>query len=87
VRAYRFSDQFVRDFRSLEPGMSKTDAECLDRLLVGVLANPEVPERFPSFYDPIHPSWLVRTDPFLVHFAFDVAADEVVFLNLFRRPS
>jgi hypothetical protein len=38
-----------------------------------------------SFYDPAQPSWLTRSGPFVVHYAYHVDTDEVVFLNIFRR--
>jgi hypothetical protein len=65
--------------------MSPADEERLTALLTTVVAEPEGLRRVQSFYDPTRPSWLVRGDPFIVHYAFDPDADEVVFLNLFRR--
>jgi len=65
--------------------MSPADAEILDALLVAVITNPQGLQRVQTFYDPHHPSWLVRSDPFVVHYASDVTTNEVVFLNLFRR--
>lgn len=65
--------------------MSPADEEIVDSLLAAVVASPEGVERIQTFYDPHHPSWLVRSDPFVVHFAYDVDTDEVSFLNLFRR--
>jgi hypothetical protein len=65
--------------------MSPADIEIIDALLAAVINNPQGLRRVQTFYDPHRPSWLVRSDPFVVHYAFDVDADEVVFLNLFRR--
>ncbi len=65
--------------------MSLADDEILDHLMAAVINDPQGMQRVQSFYDPRHPSWLVRSDPFVVHFSYDVDADEVVFLNLFRR--
>ena len=65
--------------------MSPADEKILDALLAAVISDPQGVQRVQSFYDPQHPSWLARSDPFVVHFAFDVDADEVIFLNLFRR--
>lgn len=65
--------------------MSPSDQTILDALLAAVINDPEGVTRVQSFYDPRRPSWLTRSDPFVVHFAFDVDADEVAFLNLFRR--
>jgi hypothetical protein len=85
VRRYVLSPQFLRDFRVLEPGMSPADQDILDGLLAAVVANPEMPRRAQTFYDPARPSWLVRSDPFVVHYAHDPDVEEVEFLNLFRR--
>jgi len=85
VRSYTFAPQFIRDFQALESGMSPTDMEIVDALLVAIIRNPNTVQRVQTFYDPHRPSWLVRSDPFVVHYAFDVDADDVVFLNLFRR--
>jgi len=65
--------------------MSPADEEILNTLMAAVISDPQGVERVQSFYDPLRPSWLARSDPFVVHFAFDVDADEVIFLNVFRR--
>ena len=65
--------------------MSLADIEALNELLIAVIHDPQGRPRVQSFYDPSRPSWLVRSDPFVVHYAFDMDEDEVVFLNLFRR--
>ena len=85
MKRYTLAPQFIRDFRALEPGMSPGDQQILDALLAAVINDPQGVERVQSFYDPQRPSWLTRSDPFVVHFAFDADADEVIFLNLFRR--
>jgi len=85
LRPYTLAPQFVRDFQALESGMSPADQEILNTLMAAVISDPQGVERVQSFYDPQRPSWLTRSDPFVVHFAFDADADEVIFLNLFRR--
>ncbi|MFQ5683194.1 MAG: hypothetical protein ACE5HC_07975 [Candidatus Binatia bacterium] len=65
--------------------MSPADEEILDALLATMISAPQGLQRMQTFYDPHNPSWLVRSDPFVVHFSFDLDTDEVVFLNLFRR--
>jgi hypothetical protein len=85
VRSSTFAPQFVRDFQALESGMSPADMEIFDALLVAVIEKPNDLQRVQTFYDPHRPSWLVRSDPFVIHYTFDADADEVVFLNLFRR--
>ena len=85
MRSYTFAPQFIRDFQALESGMSPADKEIVDTLLVAIIRNPDTLQRVQTFYDPHRPSWLVRSDPFVVHYAFGADADEVTFLNLFRR--
>ena len=85
MKRYTLAPQFLRDFRALESGMSPADEDILDALLAAVIRDPQGVQRVQSFYDPQRPSWLARSDPFVVHFAFDVDADKVIFLNLFRR--
>jgi hypothetical protein len=65
--------------------MSLADGAIVDALLAAILNDPQRIRRVQSFYDPQRPSWLSRSGPFVVHYAYDVTADEVVFLNLFRR--
>jgi hypothetical protein len=85
LRRYTLAPQFLRDFQALESGMSPADVEIVDALLAAGINNPQGLRRVQPFYDPHRPSWLVRSDPFVAHYAFDVDTDEVVFLNLFRR--
>jgi hypothetical protein len=85
VRRFSLTQQFLKDFRRLEPGMSPADQASVDALLAAIVARPERPDRVQTFSDPARPSWLVRADPFVVHYAFDPDGDEVQFLNLFRR--
>jgi len=85
VRRHAFTPQFLRDFRNLESGLTAAEEEVVDELLARVVREPERSDRFPTFYDPNRPSWMLRSGPFLMHYAYDPDADEVVFLNLFRR--
>jgi hypothetical protein len=85
VSRVAFAPQFLRDFQALEPTMSETDADIVDRMLAGVATKPQRADRFPAFYDPTRPSWLLRADPFLLHYAYDTEQGDVIFLNLFRR--
>lgn len=80
-----FAPQFLRDFQALETTMSDADAAIVDDMLASVTAKPQRPDRFQAYYDPVRPSWLLRVDPFLLHYAYDDEQDEVIFLNLFRR--
>jgi hypothetical protein len=85
VTAYRLAPQFLRDFAAIEQELNAEGQRTLDALLASVIAQPQRADRFPTFYDPDHPSWLLRSDPFLVHYAYDDDRDEITFLNLFRR--
>jgi hypothetical protein len=85
VTRFQVTPQFARDFRTLEPSFSPADQSLVDALLVEAIRQPESPRRIQSFYDPLRSSWLLRSGPFLVHYAIDDDAGQVVLLNLFRR--
>jgi hypothetical protein len=85
VTRFQVTPQFGRDFRTIEPSLSPDDQTTLDALLAEVVQHPTTPRRIQSFYDPVRSSWLLRAGPFLVHYAIDDDAREVVLLNLFRR--
>jgi hypothetical protein len=85
MSAYTLTPQFVRDFQALEPSMSPADMSIFDALLAAIVRDPQTVHRVQSFYDPQRPSWLSRSGPFVIHYAFDAQADEVTFINLFRR--
>ena len=82
---FQVTPQFARDFRALEGSFSPAEQSLVDALLVEAVRQPESPRRIPSFYDPTRSSWLLRSGPFLVHYAIDDEEDQVVLLNLFRR--
>jgi len=69
----------------LEPSFSPDDESVVYSLLAEAIREPTTPRRIQSFYDPVRSSWLLRSGPFLLHYAIDDAAGEVVLLNLFRR--
>ena len=85
MKRFQVTPQFARDFRTIEPSLSPDDQAMLDALLAEAVQHPTTPRRIQSFYDPLRSSWLLRSGPFLVHYALDDAAGEVVLLNLFRR--
>jgi hypothetical protein len=85
VARYRLAPQFLRDFAALEAELKPDDERTVDALLADVIARPQRADRFATFYDPDHPSWMVRSDPFLLHYSYDDDRDEVTLLNLFRR--
>jgi hypothetical protein len=85
VTTFVLTPQFLRDFAALDSDLPSAEQQTLDTLLAAILARPQRADRFPTFYDPDHPSWMVRADPFLIHYAYDDDRDEVAFLNVFRR--
>ena len=82
---FRFDRAYLRDFADLDPGLTQKEREAIDLAMSAIVRNPAVRGRIQSFYDPERPSWLLRFDPFVVHYCYDEEADEVIFLNLFRR--
>jgi hypothetical protein len=85
MSSYTLTPQFIRDFQALEPDMSPADVEIFDTLLATIVRSPQPVPRVQSFYDPQKPSWLSRSGPFVIHYAFDAQADEVTFINVFRH--
>ena len=80
-----FTQAFLRRSIEVEKVASNTELELLDRTLARIVEDPYLPERFPAFYDPQHPTFLVRSGPFLKEFAVDKDADRVTFVSLFYR--
>ena len=80
-----FTRAFLRRTIVVEKIASTTELELLDRTLARIVRDPYLPERFPAFYDPQHPTFLVRTDAFLIEFAVDEEADRITFVSLFYR--
>lgn len=85
MKRFRFDPSYLRDFAALDPGLTEKDRETLDRVMAALIRNPAPPTRIPSFYDPDRPGWLLRADPFVMHYLHDPDAEEVIFLNLFQR--
>lgn len=85
MRGFRFSASYLRDFAALDSGLTARERESLDRVMAAVVRDPAIRGRVETFYDPGQSSWLLRVDPFVVHYTHDLDADEVIFLNLFRR--
>jgi hypothetical protein len=85
LRDYRLAPSFLNDVAAIESDLSAAESEVLDRMVAAIVADPLGIRRVQSFYDPNRTSWLTRSDPFIVHYAYDQGADEVILLNLFRR--
>ncbi len=83
MAGFSFSFRFLRDLQEWQNGASARDEEVLERLLAAIAANPRLPGRTHSYYDPNRPSFLFRVGPLVIHYR--VTNDEVEFLNLFVR--
>ena len=80
-----FTQAFLRRFVEVERIAPTSELEMLDVILARIVDNPNLPERFPTFYDPRQLTYLVRASGFLVEFAFDEASGTVTFVSLFYR--
>ncbi|MGH7798769.1 MAG: hypothetical protein ACREQ2_28210 [Candidatus Binatia bacterium] len=81
-----FTQAFLRRCVEIEKAASKAELELLDRTLASILDDPSLPgRRFPAFYDPQYPTFLVRAGPFLIEFAVNDDTDTVTFVSLFYR--
>jgi len=86
VAEFAFARRFLRDLAEWEGMSSPRDVESLERALAAVAANPALPGRVPSFYDPALPSYLYRAGSVLIHYRVGPRG-RVEFLNLFfKRP-
>ena len=81
---FTFARRFLQDLAEWEKHASAREREALEQVLASVAANPTLPGRSPSFYDPLTPSYLYRSGPFLIHYRLS-ADGSVEFLNLFYR--
>lgn len=81
---FRFAPSCLAEITQIEAACSPHEAILLDEVLARIATDPLLPGRFPSFYDPMKPSFLYRADPFMSHFR--VGEDDIVeFLNVFWR--
>ena len=80
-----FTQAFLRRSVEIEKTASAAELELLDRTLADILNDPYLPRRFAAFYDPQHPTFLVRAGPFLIEFAVNDETDTVTFVSLFYR--
>lgn len=79
-----FARRFLQDLAEWGATASPRDREALEKALASIAANPALPRRVPSFYDPIRPSYLYRAGPILIHYRLR-SDGGVEFLNLFFR--
>jgi hypothetical protein len=80
-----FTEAFLRRIIEVERIASAVELALLDRTLARVAENPYLEDRFRTFYDPQHPTFLLRADPFVIEFAMDEERDQVTFVSLFYR--
>lgn len=80
-----FTQAFLHRAIEIEKTASAMELELLDKTLAFILEDPSLPARFPAFYDPLHPTFLVRAGPFLIEFAVNDETDTVTFVSLFYR--
>jgi hypothetical protein len=80
-----FTQAFLRRAIEIEKTASRTELELLERTLAHIMDDPSLPGRFSAFYDPQHPTFLVRAGPFLIEFAVNDETDTVTFVSLFYR--
>jgi hypothetical protein len=80
-----FTPTFLRRVAELERTASTAELTLLDRTLAGIVSDPFLPERFPTFYDPALPTFFVRAGPFLIEFHVDEESEDVTFISLFYR--
>ena len=77
-----FTRRFLQDVTDWEKGVSPRDRDALERLLGAIAADPALPGRTQSYYDPGTPSYLYRAGALLVHYRL-TPDGQVEFLNLF----
>jgi len=84
VAEFVFARRFLRDLAEWAGSSSRADIEALEKALAAIAADPSLPGRFPSFYDPNAPSYLFRAGAVLIHYRI-APGGAVEFMNLFFR--
>jgi hypothetical protein len=87
VAEFRFTREFLNQLAAIERVADQTELDTLDAGLAEVVANPLLPDRFATHYDPAEPSYFVRRDPFLIRYSVEEDTGTVVFRTLFRRTA
>ena len=80
-----FTPSFLRRVAELDKRASTAELELLEKTLARIVGDPELAERFPTFYDPALPTYFVKAGPLMIEFAVDEATDAVTFVSLFYR--
>jgi len=84
VADFVFARRFLRDLAEWEGRSSRADVDALEKAIAAIAADPSLPGRVPSFYDPNAPSYLFRAGAVLIHYRIGPAG-AVEFMNLFFR--
>jgi len=84
VADFLFTRIFLQQLAEWESSASESDRDAVDRAIASIAANPALPGRVPSYYDPAQPSYLYRAGSVLIHFR-PRGDDSVLFLNFFYR--
>lgn len=80
-----FTQAFLRRAIEVERIATTTELAVLDNTLARIVRDPYLPGRFSTYYDPQHPTFLVRSEPFLIEFTVDEEANIITFVSLFYR--
>jgi len=80
-----FTPSFLRRVAELEKRLSGAELELFEKTLARIIVEPDLAERFPTFYDPNLPTFFVRAGPFIIEFAVDEVTNGVTFVSLFYR--
>jgi mRNA-degrading endonuclease RelE of RelBE toxin-antitoxin system len=80
-----FMPAFLRHLRGVESSATKLEQQLLEQTLASIVADPYLPERFPTFYNPNSPTYFFRSGPFMIEFAVDQNDDRVTFVSLLSR--
>jgi len=68
VADFTCKPRFLLDLAEWEKRASPRDKEALVRIIAAIVADPGLPGRVPSFYDPQNPTYLYRGPSFVVHY-------------------
>jgi len=74
--------QFLENLALFQKTASRSDLEHLEMTMAAIAANPNLPGKMPSYYNPATPSYLYRSGNLLIHYRLP-DYDHVDFLNLF----
>jgi len=82
-----FTPAFLKHLRDVQSRATKLEQHLLEQTLAAIVADPYLPERFCTFYNPNSPTYFLRSGPFMIEFAVEEESDTVTFVSLFRRAT